>query len=538
MKKITPLVIILIVSLAVAGLAYGMKRQRSANQTAVAASLENVDENQNSSLATVGASGTVRSNQTALLAWQTSGTVGNVPVASGDQVKAGDELAALEPSTLPKSVILAQATLVEAQKNLDDLLNSRLKQAQAQQAVEDARLALETARNPAMNVAQAQQAVAEAQKTVDDAWLQVYILSTPPSQAALEQAHASVLLAEKKLANSQQRLEEIRNQLKKIPMPFRTRVRASFVKMIENLENQVERDQSAYDATVERYDDLVEPANATDLAVANTNLETARAGLADAQREWERVKDGPSEAEQATLEAKLEDAQREWERVKDGPAAEDVQAAEARLAAAEATLNQARIVAPFGGEITRAVSKMGDQVNAGTVAFRLDDLSRLLVDVAVSEVDINQVEVGQDAVLTFDSILGKEYAGRVVEVSSVGETEAGVVNFTVTVEIIAADEQVKPGMTAGVTIVVSKLEDVLLVPNRAVRVEDGQRVVYVLRDGVAVPLKITLGKTSDTASEVMDGDLRVGDLVILNPPVQIQMGPGANGGQNGMFGGG
>ena len=149
------------------------------------------------------------------------------------------------------------------------------------------------------------------------------------------------------------------------------------------------------------------------------------------------------------LEAQLDDAQREWERLKDGPDPADIAAAQARVAAAQATLDQASLVAPFAGTITSVESKPGDQVNPGTPAFRLDDLSHLWVDVEVSEVDINQVEVGQPASLTFDAILAKEYNGEVVEVSPVGTEIAGVVNFKVTVELTDADEDVRPGMTAG-----------------------------------------------------------------------------------------
>src|SRR5690606_4543795 len=145
------------------------------------------------------------------------------------------------------------------------------------------------------------------------------------------------------------------------------------------------------------------------------------------------------------------------------------------------TLKLARLEAPFNGTVTEVRSKVGDQVTPGTVSFRIDDLSRLLVDVQVPEVDINRIQVGQSARLTFDAIPGQEYMGKVVEVGRVGTPVGGVVNFTVTLELSNADEQVKPGMTAAVTILVQQLEDVLLVPNRAVRLREGQRVVYVLR---------------------------------------------------------
>jgi HlyD family secretion protein len=86
------------------------------------------------------------------------------------------------------------------------------------------------------------------------------------------------------------------------------------------------------------------------------------------------------------------------------------------------------------------------------------------------------------------------------------------------VELTQHDEMVKPGMTAAVTITVREIKDALLVPNRAVRTLNGQRVVYVLVNGAAKSVNIRLGATSDTNSEVVGGDLKEGDLIIENPP--------------------
>ncbi|RIK51638.1 MAG: hypothetical protein DCC59_11390 [Chloroflexi bacterium] len=99
-----------------------------------------------------------------------------------------------------------------------------------------------------------------------------------------------------------------------------------------------------------------------------------------------------------------------------------------------------------------------------------------------------------------------------------GDTVGGVVSFTATVELTDADEQVKPGMTAAVSIIVEEVADTLLVPNRAVRLVDGERVVYILKDNLPQPVKITLGSSSDTMSVLVGGDLKEGDLIILNPP--------------------
>lgn len=220
----------------------------------------------------------------------------------------------------------------------------------------------------------------------------------------------------------------------------------------------------------------------------------------------------------ALAEAKLDDARRAYDRLLKGPDSDEVAAAQARVAAAEATLNLSNLIAPFDGTVTQANLVPGDQVAPGTVGFRIDDLSSLLVDVQVSEVDINNVAVGQAATLAFDAILGETYNGKVVEVGQAGDTIQGVVSFTVTVELTDADEQVKPGMTTAVNIIVEEVKNTLLVPNRAVRLVDGERVVYVLKDNQPTPVKITLGASSDTMSVLKSGEIQEGDKIILNPP--------------------
>jgi HlyD family secretion protein len=192
---------------------------------------------------------------------------------------------------------------------------------------------------------------------------------------------------------------------------------------------------------------------------------------------------------------------------------------QARLAlqTAQANLDSTQITAPFDGTVTEVNSMVGDQVSPATGAFRLDDLSKLKVDVQVSELDINTVQVGQPVTLTFDAVAGKTYHGKVEEVDQVGNAVQGAVNFTVTVVLTDPDASVKPGMTATVSIIVKQLSNVLLVPDRAVRLVKNQHVVYVLQNGQPQIVKITLGASSDTQSEVASGDLKVGDAIILNP---------------------
>lgn len=514
--------IIVILGVLVGGFFAYRSYSNSRSAQAAQENLQTVALDQGPLAATIGATGTVRANQSATLVWQTSGTVDQVNVRLGDQVGKNDQLANLTQTSLAQNVILAQADLVSAQKALDDLLNSQVQSAQAQQAVEKAEQALEDAQNPELAQARALKAIADAQKLVEVAERNLRIAQSNASQSSIDEAQANVTLAKDRLDRAREKYEPYANK------PESNVTRAKLL-------SELAAAQQQYDFAVRQLNSLLGTADETDLAVRQADLDTALAQLAEAQREWERIKDGANPADISLLEAQLADAQREWERLKDGPDPDDVAAAQARVAAAQATLDQARIVAPFSGLITEVTSKPGDQVSPGTPAFRLDDLSHLWVDVEVSEVDINQVKVGQPSVLTFDAILAKEYNGEVVEVAPVGTDVLGVVNFKVTVELTDADQDVRPGMTAAVEVIVSQLEDAMLIPNQAVRVEEGKRLVYVLQDGGQLtPVEVTLGASSDTYSQLLEGDLRVGDLIVLNPPIDFFSGGPPGGG----FGGG
>ncbi len=469
--KLGTWVILLVVTL---GLIFGIRyiTQRNSNSTP---QYQTVQAEKGNLIATIGATGTVRSYQTSILNWQTTGTIGSVYVKPGDMVKAGDVLASLEKTSLPQSIILAQADLVVAQQNLDNLKNSRTSTAQAQLSLINAQKNYDNAKATLANL----QAVNKG--------------ATAP---AVQNAQAQVILAQNRLKGAQTYFDYVKNLGKDDP---------NYAQAYSALYSA----QQALDAAQNNLNYYLLIPSGRDIAEA-----TAKADLAKAQ---------------------LDDAQREWDRVKNGPPASDTTSAQARLDAAQATLNMAQITAPFAGTVTEVNGLVGDQVAPGLKSFRIDDLTHMQVDVQVSEVDINSVNVGQPVTLTFDAISGLSYSGKVIEVAQAGDTIQGAVNFTVTVELTNADSKVKPGMTAAVNITVQQLNNILLVPNRAVRLVNNQRVVYILLNGKAQEVSVTLGASSDTMSEVATSDLKAGDLIILNPPSTLFNQPNGGGGP---FGGG
>ena len=413
--------------------------------------------------AKVGATGTVRSKHSAQLTWLSTGTVEKINVKVGSKVKNGDTLASLLMTSLPQNVIMAQSDLASAQQALADLENSGISRAKVEQAL------------------------ADAQKAFDDA---------KDKYDGIKFKRAS----DTYIDNTQSRLDLANKRVSILRKNYH---------IFENLPDGDTRKATALQA-------LTDAELNRDQITAELNYVT---GSADATEASQRA------ANYAVALGNLENAKRRLEELEGDIDPVELAGARARVTAAQATLNTAFVLAPFDGTITDSDPIIGDQVSPGKVAFRLDDLTHLLVDVDVSEIDINSISIGQNVEVSFDAIQTKTYIGKVIEVGQVGTVVQGAVNFTVTVELTDVDEAVKPGMTAAVTIFVKEIKDVLVVPNRAVRVLDGQRVVYILKNNAPTPVKIQLGSTSDTQSEVIDGELKIGDEIILNPPSTFN-GPG------------
>jgi len=115
----------------------------------------------------------------------------------------------------------------------------------------------------------------------------------------------------------------------------------------------------------------------------------------------------------------------------------------------------------------------------------------------------------------------------------VGSESSGVVNFSVTVQIMDADTDVRPGMTSDVEIIIAQNEEALLVPNQAIRRdENGAQVIYkVMDNGEVQAVSIQIGASSDTHSEILAGEVKAGDRIQLDPPDASQEASGF------MFGG-
>jgi len=139
--------------------------------------------------------------------------------------------------------------------------------------------------------------------------------------------------------------------------------------------------------------------------------------------------------------------------------------AQVQLASAQASLDGAIITAPYTG-IVGAVGINPGESTGSSSTITLVDPAKVRVDVQVDESDIAQVQVGQNATVSFDALGQRPFNGKVAAISPSGTTSQGVVGYLVTIEL-QNGRGVRPGMTATAQLIIDQRDDVLLVPNRA-----------------------------------------------------------------------
>ena len=226
-----------------------------------------------------------------------------------------------------------------------------------------------------------------------------------------------------------------------------------------------------------------------------------------------------------------------------------VQVDRAAVQTAQVNLDYTNIVSPVDGTVVARNITIGQTVAASfqtpTLFLIATDLTRMQVDTNVSESDIGMVKVGDPAKFTVEAFSDRPFDGMVAQVRQAPQTVQNVVTYDVVISVDNADFLLKPGMTATVGIVADRRTDVLRVPDQALRfvpgglqgpkpsgiqsgpisasrtksesaVQAGRRVrVWILRDGKPAAVEIITGLDDDTYTEVVAGDLRPGDEIII-----------------------
>ncbi len=338
-----------------------------------------------------------------------------------------------------------------------------------------------------------------------------------------------------------------------------SQVSGSIDKLFADFNTKVKAGQIVAQLNQDKFKASVDQARANLLA-AESNLAKAKVNVADALRTLERMRE--LRRRDLVAQSELDSAQTAY----DGAVAQ-VEVNKAQVAQARAALNQAMvdlnntvIRSPVDGIVISRNVDVGQTVAASLQAPTLftiaNDLAKMEVHTNVDEADVGNIREGQEVTFTVDAYPARRFRGKVHQVRNAPTVVQNVVTYAAVVRIDNKDLLLKPGMTANVQFLVSRKEDVLTIPNMALRfrlpdeqseaqdllrreksrtaptlgakrtsrsgisgggaVRAGRTVrIYVVRDTKVHPVEVQLGITDGSRTEVLNDELRETDGVII-----------------------
>ncbi len=331
------------------------------------------------------------------LSFNLPGVISEVLVEEGQEVEQGQVIARLDQRPrLASAVAAAEVEVINAQQALKDL-----------QDTSD------------VNTAAAQQKVAAARDAVRDAERYLNNLKAGSRGTDVDKAQANVVLLK-------DRLDTAREDYKPYEKKDEDNItRAAYLSRLADA-------QRKYDDAVLLLNNLQGNPSDIDWAIAEADLSLAQAQLTLAEDEYQDVVDGPDPDAVQAAEARLK-------------------AAEAGFVAAQATLADSELVAPFSGTLVRLDLKQGEQAIPGKLAAVLADLSGWVVETD----DLNEMEVpviydGQTATVVPDALQELELDGHVTSIGQLYEEKLGDVTFTTRIALDETDPRLRWGMTVKV----------------------------------------------------------------------------------------
>ena len=268
----------------------------------------------------------------------------------------------------------------------------------------------------------------------------------------------------------------------------------------------------------------------------NAEVERARVALDDANVKLDRAKKLFEQGLIARADLDTADST-----VREATAS--LQGAQAQIVQARAALNQNRvnlshtvITAPVDGIVISRDVDVGQTVAASMSAPTLfviaQDLTEMQVLASVDESDIGRIQPGQEVTFRVDAYPDDVFTGTVSQVRLQPQVVQNVVSYTTVIDVPNPEGKLKPGMTANVSIEIARVDDVLAVPNAALRFRPAEAVrtpgdasrhaapgrrsetVWTLRDGELQPVEVAAGLSNGTETAILYGDLEEGTRVV------------------------
>lgn len=262
------------------------------------------------------------------------------------------------------------------------------------------------------------------------------------------------------------------------------------------------------------YDSAPSVANKLTLTNAENGLEAAKQALKTIEEQADLARTNAKNAVDGA-KARVETAQSDFARD-----ARDAQVAGARAAyeLAQANLAKAALISPVNGIITEVNNKPGEVLGTGVIKESFSRVMSLdmIIQSQVPESDIVKIKKGQKAKVTFDALTSEdEFEAEIIEIDPAATVVQDVVNYEIKLKIFSADARLKPGMSANVDIATAEKKDVLMIPLRAVKAENSQKFVDVLKtDNTTERRKIETGLEGDEGLVEVRSGLKEGEKAV------------------------
>jgi HlyD family secretion protein len=415
---------------------------------------------------TVLSTGQVVSRTDLSLSFQGSGIVRQVRVKEGDKVYAGQTLAVLDQQSALASLLSAQGSLAQAQANYNKLINgATLGDIQAyQDDVTSAKVNLSNSYNGAVSTLNsAYTAIYNAYTTVTT--LKNNYFSVSDQSGILVQENKDNI--SNKLASAKTSIDQANNtnNIDSAILNFNNYLNSVFSSLLI-IRDQC--DQGVYYARVSAADKTSIDSQKTAISTAMTNINTLQNSI-------------------TSYKVALLGAQNDLALKQTKPRQEDVDlynaqilSAQGQVASAQATVNNSVLSAPANGTITSVNVKVGEQATAMSEVMVLQNVTDLHAEANVSEANIASLQIGQLIDYTFDALgPDKHFVGKVLTINPASTVVSGVVNYKVTGSLDNIPD-IKPGMTANMTILVAKKDNTLSVPSTAVINKNNKQYVRVI----------------------------------------------------------
>lgn len=258
-----------------------------------------------------------------------------------------------------------------------------------------------------------------------------------------------------------------------------------------------------------------------DVDIARANVRKATINVAAAEANFNASQTASNSAALEALRADLDIARANFNRLANGPSKEELDSlqnsvtiASLELDNAKANLTQTQVVAPFNGIVTEINVRPDELVGAFTPLSSVSDMTGLEVVAEIDEIDVANVQVGQDVELRLDAFPAERFAGRIIRIFPAASTLRGSTVYNAIVDIDPRNFSLRPGMGASLKVQTVEKKNVLLVPSRALKAVGTRKAVHVVSPGIPRDVIVLTGTSDGDETEIVDG-LVEGDQVSL-----------------------